>query len=255
MSNSVIYSFIITFIAGASTCIGSLFIFIKINRVEEFISFSLGLSLSIMISISIFELLPTSILYIVNNNNIFIGIIYIIISFLLGYITINLINKKINKCSTHNNLYSLGILSLTAIILHNIPEGIATFMSSYTNISTGILLAFGILLHNIPEGISIAIPLFYYGKKRGVIVLYTLIAGLSESLGALITYVFLKDIINYNIISIILIYVSGLMMCLSINQIYPEAISYNKKKSLILGIVLGILLFFISSILLKILIT
>ncbi|MEI3509025.1 MAG: ZIP family metal transporter [Bacilli bacterium] len=49
---------------------------------------------------------------------------------------------------------------MIAIIVHNIPEGIATFLSSSANLTLGVSLTIAIALHNIPEGISISVPVF-----------------------------------------------------------------------------------------------
>ena len=48
---------LLSFISGISTLLGSVFIFIKIRRVEEFNTFFLSLSMTIMVLISIFDLL------------------------------------------------------------------------------------------------------------------------------------------------------------------------------------------------------
>ena len=52
-----IFPLILSFIAGISTVIGSLFIFLKIKKVGEFIVFSLSFSLGIMTLISLFDLI------------------------------------------------------------------------------------------------------------------------------------------------------------------------------------------------------
>ena len=89
------------------------------------------------------------------------------------------------------NLYRVGIISMLAIILHNIPEGIATFISTTKDTSLGISLATSIAFHNIPEGISISIPIYYSTKSKTKAILYTFISALSEQIGAILTYLFL----------------------------------------------------------------
>ncbi|UKI58909.1 MAG: ZIP family metal transporter [Clostridium sp.] len=81
-------------------------------------------------------------------------------------------------------------------MLHNFPEGMAVFMGAYTNISIGIKLCIAIMLHNIPEGIAIAVPLYYSGVGKRKTFLYTLFSGLTEPLGALLTYLLFKNYIN-----------------------------------------------------------
>ena len=94
---------------------------------------------------------------------------------------------------------------MLAIILHNIPEGIITFMVTGINLNLGIKLVIAISLHNIPEGISIAIPLFYATKNKLKTFFMVLISGLSEILGAILSYLFLSKFMN-NFFKIIIWY-------------------------------------------------
>ncbi|POM80677.1 Zinc (Zn2)-Iron (Fe2) Permease (ZIP) Family [Phytophthora palmivora] len=52
-------------------------------------------------------------------------------------------------------LQRMGVLSALAIGIHNLPEGIATYVGAIQNSSVGFSLAVGIGLHNIPEGIAV----------------------------------------------------------------------------------------------------
>ena len=79
---------------------------------------------------------------------------------------------------------------MLSIIIHNIPEGIATFMTSASNISLGITLSIAIALHNIPEGISIAVPIYYAAGSKLKAFYYVLLSSLSEPFGAIIAYLF-----------------------------------------------------------------
>ena len=244
MKMEIIGPLILSFLAGISTLIGGLFVYAKIHRINEFIVLSLSFSISIMILISLFDLLPNSISVLIYNYGNIYGIIFIFLTFLLGYFTIYLIVTKINSDS---NLYKIGILSMIALMLHNFPEGIAVFMSSYVNIKIGIKLFLAIILHNIPEGISIAIPIFYSTQSRGKALKYTFISGIAEPIGAVLSFLFLKKCINNILISFILIFVSGLMISLSINEINKEIKSYNLYKYNILGYLIGIIIFFLLS--------
>lgn len=55
--------------------------------------------------------------------------------------------------------YSLGLTSCFAIALHNLPEGIAAFLSTILDGRDGMAIAFGVILHNIPEGLCVAFPM------------------------------------------------------------------------------------------------
>ena len=79
---------------------------------------------------------------------------------------------------------------MLAIIIHNVPEGIATFISTTKSINLGLSLTLAIAIHNIPEGISISVPIYYATKSKFKAFSYTLVSALSEPLGALLTYLF-----------------------------------------------------------------
>lgn len=235
---------LLSLIAGLSTLIGGFLILFKIKNINKFIVISLSFSISIMILISLFDLLPNSVSLLLNKYN-SVGIILVILTFLLGYLTIYLIT---NKLENESSLYKIGILSMISLMVHNFPEGIAVFMSSFVNIKIGFKLFIAIVLHNIPEGISIAVPLYYSGKSRGYALKKTFISGIAEPIGALISYLFLRKYINNIIISFILIFVSGLMISLSINEIYTEIKKYNLKLYSYIGYLIGIILFILLSI-------
>lgn len=244
--------FLVTTIAGLSTVIGSFVIFLrwKEKNVNRFISFCLSLSLSIMIGLSVTELIPESTFVIITNYKLAKGIFFCFISFLIGVFLIFWLNKKMNCEMEKQDLYKLGILSMLALILHNIPEGIATFMSSYKDMSLGIKLAVAITLHNIPEGITIAVPIYYATKNKKEAILKTLLSGLTEPLGALLAYVFLSRYITDSFIAIVLLLVAGIMITLSIQKLFPEALKYKENKFIILGLGVGVFLILINHILL-----
>ena len=235
--NNIYMPLLLSLIAGLSTVIGSLLIFIKIKRIGEFITFSLSFSIGIMTLISIFDLIPSSVPIIINKYYYLYGIPICILTFLLGYLSISKINEKIDKSNNKSSLYRVGIVSMISLILHNFPEGMAVFMGAYTNISIGIKLCIAIMLHNIPEGIAIAVPLYYSGVGKRKTFLYTLFSGLTEPLGALLTYLLFKNYINDIFLSFVLLFVAGLMISLSITDMLKEALSYNKTKYIYIGII------------------
>jgi ZIP family zinc transporter len=127
-----------------------------------------------------------------------------------------------NACD--NKLLKIGIISFFALILHNIPEGIITFISSYKDIRIGVLLTLSIALHNIPEGIIIAISIYYSTKSKLKAFLFTLVAALSEPFGSLFAFLFIVNINDY-LFGIILALTAGIMLYLAIFEIIKE----NKK--------------------------
>ncbi len=238
---------IITTIAGLSTVLGGCIVFFKIKNREKFISFCLSFSLSVMITISVIDLIPASFIELNNSFSLLKSIFITILLFVVGAILVNILDRNIKVSKSKNsNLYKLGILNMIALMLHNFPEGIATFMTSYSDLSIGISLSLAIMMHNIPEGISIAVPLYYSTGKKGRGILYTFISALAEPLGAIVAFLFLKQYINMLTISYVLIIVAGIMITISINELFPEAIKYNESKQIKLGMLLGVVVILIN---------
>ena len=129
---------------------------------------------------------------------------------------------------------------MIGLMIHNMPEGILTFLSSTININLGIKLSVAIMLHNIPEGIAIAIPTYYGTNKKSRAFTYTLISGFAETIGAVVAYLFLYRFLSNLLISLILLFVSGIMVSISFNEILKEVEKYS-KKNIILGTLLGLI--------------
>lgn len=242
---SNLYAFILSSLAGISTLIGFIFIFIKKNR-EDVISKALGFASGVMLSISIIDLIPNSFKLIFENYSFIYTLFLIIIGFLVGIFISSIIDIKVNETSENGSkLYKLGIISMIVIIMHNIPEGIATFITTAQNKNLGFALAVAIALHNIPEGVSISIPIYYSTKSKLKAFLYTFISGMSEPVGAIIAYLFLSSIINNTILGFIYSTIAGIMINISINELFLEANSYNKINT-IKYFITGILLMIIN---------
>lgn len=195
-----------------------------------------------MTLISIKELIPVPLKYIYNYYNL---TTFIVILLVIPIIT-NYLFKIINKLLKNSqSLYRVGVLTTISLILHNIPEGIVTFMSSLTNITFGIKLTMAIMAHNIPEGISISIPIYYSTKNRRKAFLYTFIAGLSEIFGALLFYNLFKNYITLGIINIILYLIGCLMIIISIKEILPTILKYNNYNWILIGVLLSLFILII----------
>ncbi len=240
MSNTA-FAFLLTTIAGFSTMLGSIFIFFKVKKKEQMISASLSFAAGVMITVSFTDLIPEA-----NKllNTVFLpfpAILIVLIFIVIGILCSIFIDAllPIEQVKQSRGLYRIGIFSMIAIILHNIPEGIATFMATHENISLGISLALAITFHNIPEGISISIPIYYSTKNKKKAFIYTLISSLSEPFGALLAFLFLSTIINDFILGILFSMIAGIMLHIACYELMPEAFTYQNKKLSILFFLVG----------------
>jgi ZIP family zinc transporter len=241
--NSVFYCFIISTIGGLSTLLAYLIIIFLKRPSNNIVLISLAFAAGIMISVSLIDLIPNAFYKINTTYSFFITIIYLLIFFIVGVIITFLLDKYLpdnNIYPSNNKLYHIGFISLIAIILHNIPEGMITFMVNTTNIKLGLIITTSIILHNIPEGISIIVPIYYSTGNKTLTFYYCLIASLSEPFGALITYLFFYRYINDLLIGFLFAVIAGIMIRISTKELLPTSLSYQNKKLTIVSFLTGL---------------
>jgi len=241
-------AFILTTMAGLSTMLGCIPIFIKLKNENKIISGSLAFAAGVMICVSITDLIPESISMLERSCQGFWTVLFCFLFLILGMIVSSFVDKKLPVSTKDVPLYKVGIVSMLAIILHNVPEGIATFISTTKDTYLGITLAIAIALHNIPEGISISVPIYYSTKSRKRALIYTFISGLSEPFGAIITYLFLLPFINDMVLGFLFAMIAGIMMEISFTELLPTSLEYGYSKLtkifFIIGAIFMLLKFF-----------
>lgn len=247
--NKILFSFLITFLAGASTILGIIPCYMKESKKDKIIAYSLSFSAGVMITISISSLIPESIALFSTIFNFLPLLLVCAIFVVIGILFSSKIDEKIEEKFTSNKLYKLGIISVIVLMLHNIPEGITTFISTSTNLKLGLSLSLAIALHNIPEGISIAVPIYYATNNRKKAFLYTIISGFSELFGAILAYLFIARFVNSFILGIILSLTAGIMLHISIYELLPNAMSYEKKNKTLLFFLIGVIIMLLCDIL------
>lgn len=252
MPNSTLYAFILSFLAGISTVIGAFIIFFDKNKNNKIVTVSLSFAAGVMICVSLTDLLPNSFNMILNSNNPFPKLILTLIFLVLGIIISMLIDKYLpseyeNK--DNKGLYKIGIISMVAIILHNIPEGIATFITSTNNLTLGITLTLAIALHNIPEGISIAVPIYHSTGNKLKAIMYALLSGMSEVVGSVLAYFFLAPFINDHIMAALYAIIAGIMIHISVYELIPGAYKDSTLTKVLKYFIIGFIIMIISHLL------
>lgn len=242
MPNRCLYAFILSFLAGISTVIGALVIFFDKRKNSKIVEISLSFAAGVMTCVSLTDLLPNSFRMILDNNNLFPKIILSLIFMTFGIIISMLIDKYLpdNKVNADNKgLYKIGIISMVAIVLHNVPEGIATFITSTNNLKLGLTITIAIALHNIPEGISIAVPIYHSSNNKLKAFLYALLSGMSEVLGSILAYLFLAPLINDHVMAALYAVIAGIMIHISVYELIPGAYKESTLKRVLKYFLIG----------------
>ena len=253
-NENIIIPLLLSFFAGLSTVIGAFIVFFSNINKRVILTFSLAFSAGVMISISLLDLFVSSHDFLTKHFGNSKGILYSITFLLIGVLMSALITALIPDENIGGNtlenkrLFKIGLTSMLALMLHNFPEGIATFISGYESLSLGMSVALAITLHNIPEGIAIAMPIYHSTNSKYLAFKYTFLSGISEPIGAFFAFLFIKPYINELVLSIIFLLVSGIMLYIALVDLLPTAKSYSENKIFTLSLFLGIILIPISHI-------
>lgn len=261
--NNVLLAFGLTLLAGLSTGIGSAIAFFAKKTNTKFLSVSLGFSAGVMIYVSIVELFAQAKVSLTNELGIKLGSWINVIAFFGGMFLIALIDKFIpsgenphdiykveamdsENLEKNNKLLRLGIFTALAVGIHNFPEGLATFVSSFQQPTIAIPIAVAIAIHNIPEGIAVSVPVYYATGDRKKAFLYSFLSGLSEPIGALIGYLILMPFINDVVFGVLFAAIAGIMVFISLDELLPSAREYGEPHLAIYGLVAGMVVMAIS---------
>jgi len=241
----------------AAMGLGGLISAILINRSSEKMTcWLLSFAAGIMTSIVCFGLMPEALELS--------GAVMSVIGLILGIVIIMILNKIIDRITqskdsihlTHEELYHQGnvirrskllrsgIIMLTAIGLHNIPEGIAIGAGGSHDFSLGLIIAVMIALHNIPEGMAIAAPLLAGGVSRWKVVLWTTVAGTTTVIGALVGV--LIGNISDAAVALSLSAAGGAMLYVVFGEIIPQSVVMTKSRAAplitLFGIIIGLII-------------
>ena len=96
--------------------LGTFVIFFSSKNKDKIITSSLSFASGVMVCVSLLDLMPESLNMLNNNLNLF------LIFLCIGVLTSMAIDKYLPETKENTKLYRVGIISMLAIILHNIPE-------------------------------------------------------------------------------------------------------------------------------------
>ena len=217
---------------GGATIIGSVLGFIFKKMSHKLSDIILSFAAGVMMSAAVFGLIMPSLEY----GGKF-GLITTITGIFTGALCLNLIDRLVPHLhklvgpdiEPHNNAnLSKVLLFVTAIAIHNLPEGIAAgvgFGSGDT--SRALIIAGGIALQNIPEGMIIIGPMLAAGVSAKKTFISAMITGLIEVFGTLIGY-FAVSIATV-ILPFALAFAGGTMLYVVSDEMIPETHAHGNE--------------------------
>ena len=228
------------------TAIGAAAIFLSREPSRKLQDGMLGFAAGVMIAASYWSLLAPAIE--LSNGS----WVPAVVGFLLGGAFLRGIDVVLphlhvyaNVPEGHHSHWKRSVLLVTAITLHNIPEGLAVGVafgaaaigdSAYT-LAGAIALAIGIGIQNLPEGLAVAMPLQRSGLSRWKGFMYGQFSGMVEPvagvLGAL-AVIAARPILPYA-----LAFAAGAMIFVVVEDAIPEAQSQGNNDVATMGAMLG----------------
>lgn len=140
-----------------------------------------------------------------------------------------------------------GVLLAAVVGLHNLPEGLATFVSTIREPAGGITLAVAIAIHNVPEGLAVAAPIYAATRSRVRAVTWATVSGLAEPAGGIVGYLLLRALLPEEWLDISLSLVAGMMLAVSFLELLPAARRYQTHYSqTLVGFFLGAVVMVLS---------
>jgi len=249
VSSAIGFGLLLSTLAGLSTLIGGAFGLISKRPGPRFMAVSLGFSAGVMIHVSFVELLQAGVESI--------GFAPAHLAFFVGMAAMFLVDALIphDYFDKHDHgggaehagaLMKTGLFVALGIGIHNFPEGMASFVGALQDPPLGISIAVAIAIHNIPEGLAVAAPIFAATGSRRKALLWTFLAGIAEPLGACVAALILLPFLSDAVLGYVLASVAGVMVFISLDELIPVSRSYGKEHLSILGVVIGMVVMFLS---------
>jgi len=176
------------------------------------------------------------------------GMIVTIAGIFAGAVCLNAVDKVVPhlhrlagaEIESHKQSETLSkvLLFVTAIAIHNLPEGIAAGVGFGSgNVTHALFIAGGIALQNVPEGMVIIAPLLAAGVRPGRTFLLALITGLVEVVGTLLGYTAVS--LATAILPFALAFAGGIMLYVISDEIIPETHGDGSQRSATYALLVG----------------
>ena len=238
---------------GGATVIGAVigFVFKKISH--KFSDIVLSFAAGVMLAAAVLGLILPSLEY--GGKW---GILITVAGIFAGALCLNLIDKLVPHLhkmvgadiEPHQNT-NLGkvLLFVTAIAIHNLPEGIAAGVGfGAGDPSQALIIAGGIALQNIPEGMVIISPMLAAGVAPKKTFILAMMTGLVEVLGTLIGYFAVS--IASAILPFALAFAGGTMLYVISDEMIPETHAHGSERGATYALLVGFCVMLITDVLL-----
>ena len=238
---------------GGATMIGAVIGFIFKKQSHRFSDIVLSFAAGVMLAAAVLGLILPSLEYEGKY-----GLLISVAGIFVGAFCLNLMDKLVphlhrlagTEDEAHNNAnLSKVLLFVTAIAIHNLPEGIAAGVGFGSgNNSQALMIAGGIALQNIPEGMVIIAPMLAAGVSRKRTLICALLTGVVEVVGTLMGYFAVS--FSTAVLPFALAFAGGTMLYVISDEMIPETHAHGSQRGATYALLVGFCLMLISDVLL-----
>ena len=227
---------------GGATVVGALIGFLFKNISHKFSDVVLSFAAGVMLSAAVIGLVLPSIEY----GGKF-GLLITVAGVFTGALALNLIDKLVphlhklagDDIEDHRSTsLSKVLLFVSAIAIHNLPEGIAAGVGFGSgNTAQALAIAGGIALQNIPEGMVIIGPMLAAGVKPKRTLFIAMMTGFVEVVGTFIGYFAVS--IASAILPFALAFAGGTMLYVISDEMIPETHAHGSERGATYALLVG----------------
>ena len=239
---------------GGATVIGAVIGFLFKNISHKFSDIVLAFAAGVMLAAAVLGLILPSVEY----GGKF-GLLITVAGIFAGALCLNLIDRAVPHLhklvgadlEDHQGNANLNkiLLFVTAIAIHNLPEGIAAGVSfGSDNTTEALIIAGGIALQNIPEGMVIIGPMLAAGISPRRTFLCAMATGLVEVVGTLLGYFAVT--VASAILPFALAFAGGTMLYVISDEMIPETHAHGSQRGATYALLVGFCVMLISDVLL-----
>ncbi len=239
---------------GGATVLGSLIGFLFKHISHRFSDIVLSFAAGVMLAAAVLGLILPSL----DCGGTY-GLVITVAGIFVGALCLNLVDRLVphlhnlmggeEEAHENNEKLSKVLLFVSAIAIHNLPEGIAAGVSFGSgNDAQALMIAGGIALQNVPEGMVIIGPMLAAGVSPKRTFLCAMATGLVEVVGTLIGYLAVS--VASAILPFALAFAGGTMLYVISDEMIPETHAHGSQRGATYALLVGFCLMLVSDVLL-----
>lgn len=217
------------------------------------LKYLLALGAGFMLAVTIFEVLPKTILLWQGSSDTEAGSLYVPMLLLLGgYLLTQFFEHTIaphfhlgeEVHSDHVISARSAYTGVSGLLIHTFFDGVSIAAASLIDVRIGFLVFIAVFLHKFPEGFTIGSMLLAAGKSIREVLIATSVIGAATIVGVL-TFYFVGSRVSGSV-AYALPVAAGVTLYVAASDLIPEVNHHGGKRPLVsLSVFAGVALFFI----------